>query len=403
MTVKDTRLKRVVSLRAGGTPPVSEPRFWAQSGEGTPWVSIADMSDGSVVFATQRALTDDGVRDRGLEVAPEGTLLFAMYASVGAVAELGVPATWNQALLGLCARPGLADLRFVRYWLVHLRPSLAGLVRSNTQDNLNAEQVGNFPFPVISAESQRAIADFLDAETARIDALITKKRRMKELSEEHHRAEAHVVLQADTKVALRRLADVLPGYMFLSEDFGPDLDGPRLLRGINVGVGGVRWDDRVRLRPDSSVPGRYTLREGDVVIGMDRPFIAGGTRVARIDEESSGSLLVQRVCRIRAASIAQAVVIEHALSSSQFVAHVEPDLTGVSVPHLSDEQIGSMPIPAFDRGQAEAASARLLEAHSRKAKLTRRLQRQVELLQERRQALITAAVTGELQVPGAAA
>ena len=61
------------------------------------------------------------------------------------------------------------------------------MARSNTQDNLNAEQVANLGFPVLSVGTQRAIADYLDTETSRIDTLITKKRRMIELLSERKR------------------------------------------------------------------------------------------------------------------------------------------------------------------------------------------------------------------------
>jgi len=58
------------------------------------------------------------------------------------------------------------------------------LSRSNTQDNLNAGQVANFPSPTFEVERQRAIADVFGAEVAIIDALIVKKRRLIELLED---------------------------------------------------------------------------------------------------------------------------------------------------------------------------------------------------------------------------
>ena len=179
-----TKLKRVAVLRAGGTPTVQTERFWRQPPDGVPWVAIGDMSHGGPVTDTARHVSADGIADKHLPVGRPGTVLFAMYASLGAVAELAVKSSWNQALLGIDPLPGVSDRRFVRYWLEHLRPSLGALARSNTQDNLNAEQVANLDFPVLSVGTQRAIADYLDTETGRIDALITKKRRMIELLEE---------------------------------------------------------------------------------------------------------------------------------------------------------------------------------------------------------------------------
>jgi len=150
--VRVTRLKHVAVLRAGGTPAVDDPRMWAR--EGLPWIAIGDMTRSPVVMVTERRVSHDGVQAKRLPIGEAGVLLFAMYASVGALAVTGTKATWNQAILGIEPRHDRADVRFIRYWLEHLRPQLTAVTRSNTQDNLNAEQVGNFPFPVRTLAEQ---------------------------------------------------------------------------------------------------------------------------------------------------------------------------------------------------------------------------------------------------------
>ncbi len=181
-----TRLKHVVVMRAGGTPSVDDPSMWSE--DGTPWVTIGDMTRGRRVVVTKRAVSDDGIQSKRLPVGKPDTLLFAMYASLGATALLGVKASWNQAILGTDAVPHLAEPRFTGYWLQHLRQGLGAIARSNTQDNLNAEQVGNFPFPVMMVITQRIIADYLDRETARIDALVDKIDHQVALLQEHRQA-----------------------------------------------------------------------------------------------------------------------------------------------------------------------------------------------------------------------
>jgi len=53
---------------------------------------------------------------------------------------------------------------------------------------INAIEIGNLPFPAIPVEEQQAIADFLDHETTRIDELITRKQRLVELLQEQRTA-----------------------------------------------------------------------------------------------------------------------------------------------------------------------------------------------------------------------
>ncbi len=113
-----------------------------------------------------------------LQPSKRETVLFAMYASVGAVAYLRDSAVWNQAIVGLEAREHQADSRYL-YWVARaLKPTLPFHFRSNTQDNLNAEQVRSFVVPQPPLVAQRAIADYLDRETAQIDAFIAKSQEL---------------------------------------------------------------------------------------------------------------------------------------------------------------------------------------------------------------------------------
>ena len=99
---------------------------------------------------------------------------------------------------------------------------------------------------------------------------------------------------------LGQIIDLTVGFPFKSDGFtqaGSDL---RLLRGVNVAPGTLRWDDVVRwpIRDVDSFEG-YEMEVGDIVLGMDRPIIQSGTRVAVVSASDVPSLLLQRVARIR--------------------------------------------------------------------------------------------------------
>ena len=110
-----------------------------------------------------------------------------MYASLGHVAELGMAATTNQAILGLVPSAG-TNQRFLKRWLQALQPYLVIDANNATQDNLNAEKVRNLPFVKVPLVEQQRIAYRVDLEVARIDALITKKTRFIELLKEKRQA-----------------------------------------------------------------------------------------------------------------------------------------------------------------------------------------------------------------------
>ena len=155
----------------GGTPDTGREEFWADPEEdGLPWVAIADMSGGGSVDATGKRVTPSGLIDARLRPLPRGTIIYSMYASVGAVAHLGMTAVTNQAILGLVASNGL-EHAFLYWWLTAIRHPVLALTRDNTQSNLNAETVRALPIVLPPPREQQVIAAYLDRETARADDL----------------------------------------------------------------------------------------------------------------------------------------------------------------------------------------------------------------------------------------
>lgn len=69
------------------------------------------------------------------------------------------------------------------------------------------------------------------------------------------------------------VAEVAVGPPFKSAGFIDDeADGIRLLRGINVAVGGLRWS-ATKYWPRSRAAdfSEFELQRGDVIVAMDRP------------------------------------------------------------------------------------------------------------------------------------
>lgn len=200
-----------------------------------------------------------------------------------------------------------------------------------------------------------------------------------------------------------RYASILSGFAFPSTGFDTDPAQVRLLRGINVGVGSLRWDEAVYWRRSKNDGlDAYELRVGDLVVGMDRPLIAEGMRVARVAAEDVPCLLLQRVAMIRTRPELQIEFLEALLTSRMFVAHFEPDTTGVSVPHISPDQIRSFRIPLPPLVEQAAIVTHVNTTSSRLDALMAEARRAIALLQERRTALISAAVTGQIDVRDAA-
>jgi type I restriction enzyme, S subunit len=136
--------------------------------------------------------------------------------------------------------------------------------------------------------------------------------------------------------------DLLTGFPFKSSDFTDAADGVRLLRGDNVGQGRLRWGG-VKRWPHPQVDGLdpYLLKEGDVVLAMDRPWIDAGLKYAQVSRRDVPSLLVQRVARLRSGERLDQAYLRYVIGSPEFVRYVLSVQTGTAVPHISATQIGA--------------------------------------------------------------
>ena len=144
-------------------------------------------------------------------------------------------------------------------------------------------------------------------------------------------------------VRLGTVIDMLSGFAFKSADF-KETGKYRLLRGINLSVGVTRWDDVMYVDDMPEKLNVYRIHKGDVLIGLDRPWISDGIRVAIFDEDED-AYLVQRVLRVRETIAITKEYIALLLRSNLFRNSVEGETTGISVPHISSNQVGGVPIP----------------------------------------------------------
>lgn len=213
---------------------------------------------------------------------------------------------------------------------------------------------------------QNRIASYLDRKCAEIDAIIAKQQQIIEKLKEY---KLSVITEAVTKgldpnvpmkdggvewigkipeswniAPLKTCTDILSGYAFSSNDFDTE-KGIALLRGINVTPNGIRWEDVVYWsQPVTKQLENFELSAGDIVVGLDRPWVSEGTRVCWVAEKDLPALLLQRVCRIRAKNNIDRRWIYHWIASKSFQEALSIETTGVSVPHISTKQIGQFSI-----------------------------------------------------------
>lgn len=189
------RLKNIAeTMKSGGTPNSNNEDFYDI--DGTPWVIIADMSNQEYVYDTVKKLSKKGIEDKNLQIFNEGTLLYAMYASVGKVSELKVKATVNQAILAITLDENKVDRMYIKYCLSAIERDIFAESNGNTQFNLNANKVANFCLPHFLRETQQKIAEVLDEKCRKIDKLIENEQKQIEKMKEYKQS---VITSAVTK------------------------------------------------------------------------------------------------------------------------------------------------------------------------------------------------------------
>ncbi|WP_397533891.1 restriction endonuclease subunit S [Roseateles sp.] len=174
------RLGDVADMGSGGTPLSSVAAYY--DGD-IPWVSISDMTKGGkVIEFTERNLTELGFANSAAQMFPAGTVLYAMYASLGECSIAGIPLCTSQAILGIRPRDKLHG-EFLFYYLTSLKATVKNLGQQGTQANLNKGMVQNFRLSLPTVEEQTAIATVLsemDAELAALEDRRDKTRAIKQ-------------------------------------------------------------------------------------------------------------------------------------------------------------------------------------------------------------------------------
>ena len=270
----------------------------------------------------------------------------------------------------------------------------AGVRQSLKFDELKRVQI-HLP----ALKEQRAIADYLDTETARIDSLIDKKQRMVDLLEER--------LQTALRIRLSNLqAPVLPlkrAWRVMDCKHRTPIyvdDGFPVVSPGDVSPGRLDLSRATRFVSledlDDLTEGSRRPRRGDVIYSRNASI---GT-AAFVDTDDR-FCMGQDVCLITS--------VDH---DQLFLTYV---LNTVGLDQLDVQKIGStfsrvnisqiveilVPVPAPAEQEEVAGELDRMSTQSRLVQA--KLRHQITMLGEHRQALITAAVTGELEVSGVAA
>lgn len=328
------------------------------------------------------------------------------------IRELPRPATVNGSIAVL--RSHTMVPAYLRYVLASdfMQGRIAAYRAGMGVPHLFQADIKQFPLPRPPFVQQQAIADYLDTETAQIDSLLEARRRQAKLLVDHRRAviDGFTVPgalggQADAETAwpvakLKRAAAFFADGDWIESPF-ITTDGIRLIQTGNIGEGTYR-DQGFRYISDGTFEtlGCTEVLPGDILISR----LAGTVGRSCLAPDLGTRMVVSvDVVIMRPVSGLDPAFVVTYLSSSYHLALAELLARGTTMPRLSRSQVGEFPVPMPPLDVQQRVVREIERRLASVNALLEALDLQVARLLERRQALITAAVTGQLEIPGVAA
>ncbi|EJD6037336.1 restriction endonuclease subunit S [Morganella morganii] len=407
-----SKVKYIAPFQVGWTPPTKTDANFV--GDNL-WVNISDLK-GKFISYTAKCISDQAAKEASMNITPKGSLLYSFKLSVGSVAFTECDLYTNEAIASFLENENIS--------LSYLYYALPEFIIENASTNiygakiLNQELIKSSLLLIPSRNEATKIAMFLDYETAKIDSLIEKQQQLIELLKEKRQA---VISHAVTKGLNPDVPMKDSGVEWLGEvpehwsiqklkyicttivagPFGSSItkdmyvnDGYKVYgqeqvipNDFNVGDYFISADDFKKLS-------RYEVKNGDMLISCVGTF----GKIAVFPDWASRGIINPRLIKVSLINEVNPLFVREFLKSEtvfkQFELLSRGGTMGVINIAILNEIMTSTPPFAEQNAIVE-----FIYSQKKKFKeLIEKAYNQIGLLQERRTALISAAVTGKIDV-----
>ncbi len=391
-------LRWLAEIYAGGTPDRENMDYW--TGGTVPWLNSGAVKDWAITGPSE-LITEAGLAGSSARWVPAGAVLIGLAGqgkTKGTAARLEIPSTMNQSMAAMVPGSDL-EYRFLHYWLVSNYQSIRNLAGGDKRDGLNLQHLASIEVPLPPLAEQRAIADYLDRETARIDTLIEEQQRLIEMLRERRvSAVERSIAMLDWTVPFKSVTRLIQTGPFGSQLKSDEYEdgGTPIINPSHMVAGEIVPDPRVAVSAAKAQElGRHALMEGDLICARRGDL----GRCAVVDESSAGFLCGTGSALVRVdpdridAPFAALVFGSRRNRDALTLASV-----GSTMDNLNSDIIGALRIPLPALTEQRELVATVNEQTTKIDELIAETERFIELSRERRSALITAAVTGQIDV-----
>ncbi|MCV7682653.1 restriction endonuclease subunit S [Micrococcus luteus] len=331
----------------------------------------------------------------------------------GAVAERGIITSAYIAIEPVGVMPAYLAWLLRGYDHMKVFYSFGGGVRQS----LTFADLKRLPTMLPPEGTQRRIADYLDRETATLDALIEKQmsliaglieRRRATISKSVVTGLHGSAVRCTGDTYFPRIADTWQlqplGYGYdvvlgkMLDAKRASLDGDTELpyvRAANIKDGYLDLEDVNSMAYTPYEVMRLDLRAGDLLV------VEGGSvgQSALLKEPMPGWSFQKTVNRVRSRRQWSTTYLHYVLSHMRARGHFDLICSGSTIAHLTAEKLRAIKIPVPPPAEQREIADHLDRETAKIDALIAKAERFIELAQERRAALITAAVTGQIEIP----
>ena len=408
-------IKRVCAVVGGSTPKSDQEAYW--DGD-IVWVTPADLSRliGFEISDSLRTITSEGLASCGTTLVPQGSVVLSTRAPIGSLGIAAKELCTNQGCKALV--PNDIGTRFLAYVLTASNEALNFRGKGTTFLELSGDELAAFKIPLPLSSEQAAIATFLDRETAKIDALVAEQERLIALLKEKRQA---VISHAVTKGLDPSVPMMDSGVEWLGKVPAHWLIRPiKHVGRLKGGAGfphseqGVEGEELCFYKVGSLGQSSSTgyLNESENTISRETASALGAfifPKETLVFAKVGAALFLARVRALPADACLDnnmmGLVVDETKHAPAFVRYamtlVRFDLIANpgAVPSLNEGQIGNFAL-AFppSKAEQEAIAAFLDRATGQLEDLFAQAETVISTLRERRSALISAAVTGQIDV-----
>lgn len=321
------------------------------------------------------------------------------YGKVAVVSGDLAGANLTQDTVRVALRPELVDTRFLVWAL--LSSQAAGYwdyqIMGATFRRLNLGTLARTPIPLPQLEKQRAIAGYLDRETARIDTLIEEQQLLITMLHERRAAMIGESFDAPANGRLRysiQFAQTGPFGTQLSADEYIE-DGVPVVNPTHIKHGKITPDVMISVTPEKAIElNRHQLEIGDILLGRKGEV----DKSALVSEVEAGYICGSDSMLLRPREGVDPSYLWWFFQSPESHSQLELWSVGSTVAGLNQTTISKIVLPLPSLVEQRGIVKHLDEQIKKTDALIAETERFIELARERRAALITAAVTGQIDI-----